>query len=649
MIKFKYLFIFVCLFLGLIEKNLARNIHINNSNIIVDSLIIENPVDVQYIKRNLRKNMPRLILTPKIKNRLKKEIKTNQVVQNVYKSIKLNVKDLMEEPFLKYHKIGKSLLRVSRRMLYRMNLLGIVYVVEKDPKILDRINEEIIAVCNFDDWNPTHFVDVAEISMAISIGLDWTEGNLPKSTIKIAKKALIEKGIKPSYKDNHSWHHLANNWNQVCNGGMIAASLAIADVDPALAAKTISKSLKEIPYGLSVYDPNGVYPEGPSYWTYGTTFSVLTSSMLKSALGTDFGLSKYKPLMESAKFYLLSIAPSGDYYNFSDCDLKRREGGDYTLAWFAKETGEELYFQSEKLLKYSREKRTLPRYAGAGLIWMSQFVHNRRDDQAELPLTWKGEGKEPVVFFRGRTNDYYFAAKGGKADHSHGNMDAGSFIFELNGERWVIDPGNQNYHDILKTGFDLWGRCQTCDRWNLLTTNNFGHSTVTVNDNLFDVYGFVPIISFNSKKPLRNKKKVEKNSTAEVAFDMTKLYCGNIKHFIRKFIKPDNHSLIIEDHFKTNDSTKLITWQLITTADVEFVKRGAILHQNGKQLKVDILSPYDINFSVVSLNPPPLKLDKIIKNLKCLELQIPAWVVKNKEGIIKIRLEGVGSPKNITF
>ena len=39
-------------------------------------------------------------------------------------------------------------------------------------------------------------------------------------------------------------------------------------------------------------------------------------------------------------------------------------------------------------------------------------------------------------------------------------MDGGSFIFELNGVRWVVDPGNQDYNDLEQTGFDLWGKCQ---------------------------------------------------------------------------------------------------------------------------------------------------------------------------------------------
>src|SRR5665811_326710 len=130
------------------------------------------------------------------------------------------------------------------------------------------------------------------MSMAVAFALDWTAGNLPKSTIELAKTALIEKGIKPSYNESGmGWINGTNNWNQVCNGGMIAASIAIAEKDPELAAKTISRSLEGMPHALAEYGPDGVYPEGSTYWGYGTSFSVFTSAFLESAFGTDFGLA----------------------------------------------------------------------------------------------------------------------------------------------------------------------------------------------------------------------------------------------------------------------------------------------------------------------------------------------------------------------
>ena len=196
-------------------------------------------------------------------------------------------------------------------------MLGMVYHVEKDPKILERIDGEVKAVCAFSDWNPSHYLDVGEMSMAVAFALDWTAGNLPNSTLELALDALIEKGIKPSYdtskKSNIGWITNNNNWNQVCNGGMIAASIAIAERDPELAASTIKRSLDGIPHALEEYGPDVVYPQGPTQWGNGTVFSVVTNAMLESSFGTDFGLGDYPAFKASALFNVLMNTPSGGY------------------------------------------------------------------------------------------------------------------------------------------------------------------------------------------------------------------------------------------------------------------------------------------------------------------------------------------------
>ena len=42
-----------------------------------------------------------------------------------------------------------------------------------EKKYLNRAVKEMLAVSAFSDWNPSHFLDVAEMTMAVSIGYDW--------------------------------------------------------------------------------------------------------------------------------------------------------------------------------------------------------------------------------------------------------------------------------------------------------------------------------------------------------------------------------------------------------------------------------------------------------------------------------------------
>ena len=328
--------------------------------------------------------------------------------------------------------------------------------------------------------------------------------------------------------------------------------------------------------------------------------------------------------MESANFRLLATAPSGEYFNFADSDGRKGGGGSVLLTWFAAKTGDEIYLDKPFL----EDPVNAGRLAGPGLVWLSQF---KQTGTGELQLEWYGKGRNPVAFFRGGKEDarqFYLAIKGGSANISHGNMDAGTFIFELNGVRWVIDPGNQPYYPLNRIGFNLAGHCQDCPRWTLLTKRNTGHSTITVNDARFIVNAHAPITDF------------QKGEKPEVSIDMTEIFGENLTSLQRKFIMESNKSFLIEDQFEVNDSTRTITWALMTVAQVIPVKNGAILKQDGKELKLSILAPGELEVSVISLDPPPLEIDKTIENLKRIEIRMPTYIFSGMKGLIRVRLSG---------
>lgn len=320
--------------------------------------------------------------------------------------------------------------------------------------------------------------------------------------------------------------------------------------------------------------------------------------------------------MESATFKVMgSNTPSGWLYNYADCKDKPEVDGDILLAWFAKETGKSMFYEKEKFLTNPEEIR-LSYLTGASLAWMCQY--EEKSDE-EPPTAWVGKGRSPVAFFtgKGENSDYYFAAKGGCGAVSHGNMDAGSFIFELIGVRWSVDPGSQDYM-IGEQGFDLWRQCQDCERWELLTKNNHGHSTLTVDNKRHIVNGYALVKDYKSGK------------NPAVTFDLTPTFEGQLKSAFRTFTKDSERSLLIEDEIEPNETTKLITWQFITQADARIVKEGVVLNQDGQQLKIHNLSHPDIVFNIVSLDPPPHRLDKQMDNLKRIELRIPVSQGTNK-------------------
>ncbi len=603
---------------------------------------LENPVTVAYLKNHLKKQSPRLVLNSGIDRNLKKKLKTDPVVQAFYQVLKADAEVIMELPLLERVMRGRRMSTGETRT--RLSTLGMVYHISKNPEILDRLNREVMAVCAFPDWNPSHYLDVAGTALAVALAIDWAGKDLPRTTVELAKEALIEKGILPSFNEDYNWwvdcHH---NWNQVCHAGMVGAAIVVAEKDPELAAKTISRALDNMGLAMVEYGPDGVYPEGATYWGFGTLHTIMTADMLNSAFGTDFGLSKFPGFMESADFVPLLTAPSGEFYNFYDCgsnvlENKRGSGNAavamfnrsniaVNLVWFGVQTGNSSYFDESYFTDTSEERRR-QYFDAAALVWLSQF---EKDNTTEPPSAWKGEGLNPLVIFQGEKDNpemYYLGAKGGKASNNHGNMDAGSFIFELYGVRWSIDLGNQNYNELEQAGFDLWNNDQDSERWTLLTKSSFAHSTISINNQLHVVDGMATITHF------------KEGEFPEASFDMSEALAGQVAGASRKFIKDSPTSLVIEDNIELSEETNLIIWQFITTANVEIVDGGAIFKQEGKEIKLENLSHPDLAVSVVSLYPAPLKLDVQIEGLKRVEIRIPAWTVEGDNCYIKVRLSG---------
>jgi hypothetical protein len=112
--------------------------------------------------------------------------------------------------------IGRRLLDKSREALRRVFYLSYAYRMTNDAKYLNRSEKELLTVLAFSDWNPSHFLDVAEMTMATAIGYDWLFNSLSESSRKIIREAIIEKGLKQSLDPKYnSWLEASHNWNQL--------------------------------------------------------------------------------------------------------------------------------------------------------------------------------------------------------------------------------------------------------------------------------------------------------------------------------------------------------------------------------------------------------------------------------------------------
>lgn len=614
---------------------------------------LENPMTLEYLKANLRQERPRLMLTPETDRVIREKLQEESLVRSYFNALYNDAVEVLDLPLLEktFSDQRRHMLSLAREKKRRLGLLAIVYRYSREQRFLDRINDELINIYGFGDWNTHHWLDTATLSMAFAMTLDWAGEDLPRETVDMAERALIQHGIMPLFEGDPGhlwWAEVSHNWNQVGNGGLIAAAITIADRDPELAARTISFALDHMHHALEVYSPDGIYPEGFSYWEFGTIYTAKTATMLTSAFGHDFGITRYPGLMKSARVRMMGVAPSAEFFNFSDAsgnlsedrrhlELQQqrfnRVRGTQLLTWFAAQTGDGLYFDPAFFEASPDDGRNRDRNGPPSLIWLAQV--NIESEKEPLPRYWYGVGINSIAIFRSDDDDpdkFYLGMKGGQANVNHGHMDVGSFVFELDGVRWSIDMGSAGFRgEVIAAGENYWDRTQDSYRWNLLPMSNKGHSTLVVNNARHNVDGNARVIHFSDG---------EQGGHPEVVFDMSEVFEGQLADAQRRFARVDPRSIIIEDSFTFAEETEMITWQMMTTADVTLTPEGALLQKQGEKLALKIKSPDDMNISVVSLDPPPGRFDRRIPDLKRIEIRAPAWYFDKNQGVISVLLTG---------
>ncbi|WP_373511528.1 DUF4962 domain-containing protein, partial [Persicitalea sp.] len=268
---------------------------------------------------DLKRPHPRLLLLKGEEKDLLQKIQRDKALHNIHDAILAECDRLQNTAPVERIMTGRRLLSVSREALRRIFQLSYAYRTTGDKKYLQRAEKEMLAVAEFSDWNPSHFLDVAEMTMGVAIGYDWLYDDLSESTRQKIRTAILEKGIEPSYDKDYNWFlNAEHNWNQVCNAGMTFGALAIAEHEPELAERTLNRSLESIPKAMEPYGPDGAYPEGFGYWEYGTSFNVLFLSALEKALGTDYGLTQIPGFMQTAGFEQHIVGPLGIVHNWGD-------------------------------------------------------------------------------------------------------------------------------------------------------------------------------------------------------------------------------------------------------------------------------------------------------------------------------------------
>jgi hypothetical protein len=454
----------------------------------------------------------------------------------------------------------------------------------------------LLAVSAFSDWNPSHFLDVAEMTLGVAIGYDWLHADLSEASRATIREAILKKGIEPSMDPkNNSWLKATHNWNQVCNAGMAYGALAIYEDQPDLARTVLNRAIETIVLPMDDYAPDGAYPEGYSYWGYGTSFNVLFISALEKAFGQDFGLAQRPGFLKTAGYMTNMTGPSGSSFNYADAG--KNPELQPAMFWFARKANDPslVWVERGRLLRGEAANNVNDRLLPSIMLWGAGI--NVDKIPAPTSVLWTGGGRNPVALMRTSWIDpaaIYVGVKGGTPSSNHAHMDAGSFVMEADGVRWAMDFGMQDYNSLESKGVDLWNRKQNSQRWEVYRYSNRVHNTLTVNDSLQRVAGFAGITSSSNNPQFMS-----------ATVNLSELYSGSLTSANRGLAIVDQAYVVVRDELATGTSPAHVRWTMLTGTNVKLIgKNRAELTKDGKTLMVEVQEPAGITLQTWSTNPP---------------------------------------------
>jgi hypothetical protein len=498
---------------------------------------------------------------------------------------------------------GPRMLGESRTAIQYIVTCAMAYRLTGDRRFAERAARDLLTVAAFPDWNPSHFLDVAEMSFAVAIGYDWLYPELSPGDREVIRKALLTKALvfaPAAYApggptDKRLFFATARmNWNQVCNGGLLAAALAVADDEPAMARLVVQGVRRSLPLAMDAYQPDGAYPEGPSYWSYGTTYNIIIVALLEGTLGSDLGFGA-APAFDHTAYYRTAVeGPSGLAFNYADGEGRIEPSPAY--AWLALRYHDEASLERSRILLRSEiEKHTYDRFLALQAVWFPRIAQGSADGvdptQAigRLPLSVHFRGGADIALIRSAWNDpraLFVGFKAGDNSTNHAHLDLGSFVLESDGVRWAEDLGPDNYNLPGYFGDK---------RWSYFRLDNQSHNTTTPGDALQDPKAKAPIVAFS-------------DSAAHpfAVADLTAAYPGAARRILRGVAMVDRECVLVQDEYTGLRPETSVHWVMVTGAAVTLSPDGrtALLSQAGRQLRAEVLEPIGSRFHVRSASPP---------------------------------------------
>lgn len=495
----------------------------------------------------------------------------------------------------------------------RVLSLALAWRLTGEDRYAARARDELMRLAALPDWNPKHFLTLAEAAMTVAVGYDWLHDWLSTDERSILAGAIRDKALVPSLPNrprnadgsvNGSWLDADFNWNPVVNGSLAIAALAIAEREPALARAIVGRSVRYLPAVANTYEPDGAWPEAPNYWTYGTVYYAIAVDALRSTLGSDYGLAARAGFRRTGDYAVQVVGPTGEDWDYSDYTLEQQN--EPVMLWLARETGRADLMTVERrdIARLASGAAGPPplsrsRHTPLALLWWNPAID--RAPGAPTPTWWTADGPVPMGIIRsawGDANASFVAVKGGSPSFSHAHMDSGGFVMEAGGVRWAVDLAAESYDNMRRVKLDLWNMKQASGRWTTFRVGADGHNILRFDMGQQQVDGRATLRRLPEQRGARGH-----------VVDLGTIYADRARAVTRAVSLMPDGSVDIHDHWTLGDRPAEVTFQWLTRADARLMPGGVRLSQGGRTLDLIVQNPSAARIVIENASQPRLPQD----------------------------------------
>lgn len=447
--------------------------------------------------------------------------------------------------------LSTAISRASERILAFASLFRLT----GDKKYAERTGMECESLTELSSWDAENdMLTAARAGFAMAIGYDWCHTAWSEGKKALLERTMLRYAMRPAvsaYNGTQKMWRVGSAESAEINCATLALALALADIYPETALKILRCALRNLTPSFAAYAPDGGYAESVNAWERATRALVLSIAMLESATGKDYGLSRAPGFVATARFPIYTETANGSW-NYHDAVATSVNTA--VFGWFSHHTENLLFaWVRQRDLRNERKKLDL-----LDFVWYRPLPEGL---EPELPLDALYRRAGLVCFRSGfGREDAFLGIHGGKNNERGGELDAGSFLLEMGGERFFAETGG----------------CEALPM--LLRRRAEGQNTFTVDpptepmpDQNPDA--IVPVVAARSAE-----------GHAYAILDVSSVSDKLVKGKRGIQLTNERSVAVVQDELTLSESAWVV-WNAYTRATVRHLSaRTAILEQNGKML-----------------------------------------------------------------